>query len=66
MLDASRNKITSLPEGLGGCSALVELLLGYNDIEHLPLSVSRLVALRTLDLRGNMWGSLPYHLLAWV
>ncbi|BDA49887.1 Leucine-rich repeat-containing protein 40 [Coccomyxa sp. Obi] len=58
-LDASRNKMTSLPDGIGGCSALVELLLGYNDIQHLPPSLDRLSALRTLDLRGNRLGSFP-------
>ena len=53
LLDVSRNKMKALPDGLGGCSALVELFLGYNDIEQLPPTLSQLSALRTLELRGN-------------
>lgn len=53
MLDASRNKLAALPDGLGGCTALVELHLGYNDIQTLPPALAQLSALRTLDMRAN-------------
>ena len=52
-LDASYNSLEGLPEGIGGMTSLVELVLGNNSIGSLPLAVSELQALKTLDLRVN-------------
>ena len=52
-LDASYNSLEGLPEGIGGMTSLVELVLGNNSIGRLPPAVSGLQALKTLDLRVN-------------
>ena len=52
-LDASYNSLEGLPEGIGGMTSLVELVLGNNSIGSLPPAVSELQALKTLDLRVN-------------
>lgn len=53
VLDASHNSLEGLPEGIGGCTSLVELLLSKNSILIIPERVSELQQLRTLDLRAN-------------
>ena len=52
-LDSSYNSLDGLPEGIGGLTSLVELVLGNNSIGSLPPAISELQALKTLDLRVN-------------
>jgi Leucine-rich repeat (LRR) protein len=52
-LNASHNKLEGVPEGIDGCTSLVELLLSNNSIAAIPGSISQLQALRTLNLRAN-------------
>ena len=52
-LDASYNSLEGLPEGIGGMTSLVELVLSNNSIGSLPPAVSELQALKTLDFRVN-------------
>ena len=62
LLDASHNTLEGLPQGIGGCASLVELLCSNNSVSHIPESISRLQALRTLDIRANRCAT---HLCAW-
>ena len=59
VLEVSHNCLEELPEGIGGCTSLVELLCSNNSISCLPESISRLRELKTLDLRANRCAALP-------
>lgn len=61
VLDASHSSLEGLPEGIGGCTSLVELLCSNNSISRVPVSLSRLQTLKTLDLRANRYA----HCLGW-
>ena len=59
LIDLSRNQLAFLPETLGECSALVELLLATNKLQGLPLSIGQLAKLEVLDLSANLIATLP-------
>ena len=59
VLDASHNNLKEVPEGIDGCTSLIELLLSNNSIAAISGSISQLQALRTLDLRANRYSPLP-------
>jgi len=52
-LDASDNKLISLPEELCNCTALKVLWLENNDLTNLPLYIQKLKNLEDLDLENN-------------
>ena len=65
------NRIASLPEALGGCSALQKLMLSGNRLHHLPASLVALDKLELLRIAANRFTALPDWLftlprLAWL
>ncbi|RVW27760.1 Leucine-rich repeat receptor protein kinase EMS1 [Vitis vinifera] len=63
--DLSYNRLSgSIPEELGSCVVVVDLLLSNNFLSgEIPISLSRLTNLTTLDLSGNLLtGSIPLKL----
>lgn len=65
IFDLSHNGLTGpIPEELGGCVVVVEILLSNNRLSgEIPSSLSRLTNLTNLDLSGNsLTGSIPQEL----
>ena len=58
-LKLEKNKLTTLPEGIGKFSSLIKLMLGGNRLGSLPAEIGNLSALRTLSLNNNNLTSLP-------
>ena len=57
LLKLDHNKLTALPESLGGLwRSLVELTLGHNPLTILPLSLGACKKIDTLDLGTEMSG----------
>ena len=54
-LDVTNTGLTSLPEDVGSLGKLETLLLGNNALETLPGALSKLVALKELDVSGVAW-----------
>ncbi|GFR48186.1 hypothetical protein Agub_g10035, partial [Astrephomene gubernaculifera] len=61
-LNLRDNKLAGLPPSIAGCTALVELYLGRNQLSCLPPELGLLEALRTLELRDNRLTQLPAEL----
>ena len=59
ILNLSNNQLTSLPEQIGSCPRLLELLVGYNRLSSLPASFSKLTSLVCLALSGNRFTAVP-------
>lgn len=59
MLKLGGEKITSLPEGIGNLTNLVELVLVHNQLTSLPDSIGNLTNLKELHLNNNQLTSLP-------
>ncbi|XP_031729130.1 leucine-rich repeat and calponin homology domain-containing protein 1 isoform X3 [Anarrhichthys ocellatus] len=64
VLNASNNKLVSLPETIGQLHGLMELDISCNEITALPRHISRLKALRELNVRRNLLCVLPEDLAA--
>ncbi|XP_068428143.1 leucine-rich repeat and calponin homology domain-containing protein 1 isoform X4 [Clinocottus analis] len=62
VLNASNNKLVSLPETIGQLHGLMELDISCNEITALPRYISRLKALRELNVRRNLLCVLPEDL----
>ncbi|XP_041807439.1 leucine-rich repeat and calponin homology domain-containing protein 1 isoform X2 [Chelmon rostratus] len=62
VLNASNNKLVSLPETIGQLNSLMELDISCNEITALPGHVGRLRALRELNVRRNLLCVLPEDL----
>ncbi|XP_023687535.1 leucine-rich repeat and calponin homology domain-containing protein 1 isoform X2 [Paramormyrops kingsleyae] len=62
VLNASNNKLGSLPEALGQLSGLMELDVSCNELTALPRHIGRLKALRELNVRRNQLCILPEDL----
>jgi Leucine-rich repeat (LRR) protein len=62
VLDASDNRLTALPEEIGECGALDELLLYKNQLKKLPPGVGRLSKLRLLNLFNNKLLTFPVEI----
>ncbi|XP_056884350.1 leucine-rich repeat and calponin homology domain-containing protein 2 isoform X2 [Takifugu flavidus] len=62
VLNASNNRLDSLPETIGQLSNLMELDVSCNDISALPRQIGRLRALRELNVRRNTLCVLPEDL----
>ncbi|KAM4561862.1 leucine-rich repeat and calponin homology domain-containing protein 1 isoform 5-T5 [Fundulus diaphanus] len=62
VLNASNNKLVSLPEAIGQLHSLMELDISCNEITALPRHISRLKALRELNVRRNLLCVLPEDL----
>ncbi|XP_066542054.1 leucine-rich repeat and calponin homology domain-containing protein 1 isoform X3 [Hoplias malabaricus] len=62
VLNASNNKLNSLPESIGQISSLMELDVSCNEITALPRSIGRLKSLRELNVRRNLICVLPEDL----
>ncbi|KAK2840376.1 hypothetical protein Q5P01_014116 [Channa striata] len=62
VLNASNNKLVSLPETIGQLHGLMELDVSCNEITALPRHISRLKALRELNVRRNLLCVLPEDL----
>ena len=58
-LDLSLNKLTLLPEGIGGLTSLTKLNLAYNQLTTLPSGIQHLTSLTKLYLHDNQLTSLP-------
>ncbi|KAI8057828.1 hypothetical protein BDF22DRAFT_730611 [Syncephalis plumigaleata] len=66
-LDLSRNRLTTLPDGL--CRAmpsLTKLNLAHNRIAQCPLSLAHLTSLEELNLTGNQLGATADSLPGWL
>lgn len=61
-LDLRDNKIKALPEEIGGCISLQELLISSNGLESLPASIGNLKALNVLQAQKNSLTALPESL----
>ncbi|XP_056144871.1 leucine-rich repeat and calponin homology domain-containing protein 1-like [Lampris incognitus] len=59
VLNASNNKLVSLPETIGQLQSLMELDISCNEITALPRHIGRLKALRELNVRRNLLCVLP-------
>lgn len=59
ILNLSHNDLVSLPEQIGQCPRLLELLVGYNRLTSLPPSCAKLTSLVVLVLSGNALTSVP-------
>ncbi|XP_074513886.1 leucine-rich repeat and calponin homology domain-containing protein 1 isoform X8 [Sebastes fasciatus] len=64
VLNASNNKLVSLPETIGQLHGLMELDISCNEITALPRHIGRLKALRELNVRRNLLCVLPEDLAA--
>uniref|UniRef100_A0A7N8WNY3 Leucine-rich repeats and calponin homology (CH) domain containing 1 n=1 Tax=Mastacembelus armatus TaxID=205130 RepID=A0A7N8WNY3_9TELE len=62
VLNASNNKLVSLPESIGQLRSLMELDISCNEITALPRHIGRLRALRELNVRRNLLCVLPEDL----
>ncbi|XP_027878765.1 leucine-rich repeat and calponin homology domain-containing protein 1 isoform X5 [Xiphophorus couchianus] len=62
VLNASNNKLVSLPETIGQLHSLMELDISCNEITALPRHIGRLKALRELNVRRNLLCVLPEDL----
>ncbi|XP_056281160.1 leucine-rich repeat and calponin homology domain-containing protein 1 isoform X6 [Pseudoliparis swirei] len=62
VLNASNNKLVSLPETIGQLHCLMELDVSCNEITALPRYIGRLKALRELNVRRNLLCVLPEDL----
>ncbi|KAM8856592.1 leucine-rich repeat and calponin homology domain-containing protein 1 isoform 6-T6 [Spinachia spinachia] len=62
VLNASNNKLVSLPETIGQLHRLMELDISCNEITALPRHIGRLKALRELNVRRNLLCVLPEDL----
>ncbi|XP_043987199.1 leucine-rich repeat and calponin homology domain-containing protein 1 isoform X2 [Gambusia affinis] len=62
VLNASNNKLVSLPEAIGQLHSLMELDISCNEITALPQHIGRLKALRELNVRRNLLCVLPEDL----
>ncbi|XP_034550323.1 leucine-rich repeat and calponin homology domain-containing protein 1 isoform X2 [Notolabrus celidotus] len=62
VLNASNNKLVSLPESIGQLHRLMELDISCNEITALPRHIGRLKALRELNVRRNLLCVLPEDL----
>uniref|UniRef100_A0A1A8IYX8 Leucine-rich repeats and calponin homology (CH) domain containing 1 n=2 Tax=Nothobranchius kuhntae TaxID=321403 RepID=A0A1A8IYX8_NOTKU len=62
VLNASNNKLVSLPETIGQLCSLMELDISCNEITALPRHIGRLKALRELNVRRNLLCVLPEDL----
>lgn len=62
VLNASNNKLVSLPEPIGQLHGLMELDISCNEITALPRHIGRLKALRELNVRRNLLCVLPEDL----
>ncbi|KAM7379997.1 hypothetical protein PAMP_003327 [Pampus punctatissimus] len=62
VLNASNNKLVSLPETIGQLHSLMELDISCNEITALPRHIGRLTALRELNVRRNLLCVLPEDL----
>uniref|UniRef100_A0A3P8PWV3 Calponin-homology (CH) domain-containing protein n=1 Tax=Astatotilapia calliptera TaxID=8154 RepID=A0A3P8PWV3_ASTCA len=62
VLNASNNKLVSLPETIGQLQRLMELDISCNEITALPRHIGRLKALRELNVRRNLLCVLPEDL----
>ncbi|KAM7406768.1 hypothetical protein PAMA_002809 [Pampus argenteus] len=62
VLNASNNKLVSLPETIGQLHSLMELDISCNEITALPRHIGRLIALRELNVRRNLLCVLPEDL----
>ncbi|XP_013882945.1 leucine-rich repeat and calponin homology domain-containing protein 1 isoform X2 [Austrofundulus limnaeus] len=62
VLNASNNKLVSLPETIGQLRGLMELDISCNEITALPRHIGRLKALRELNIRRNLLCVLPEDL----
>uniref|UniRef100_A0A1A7X945 Leucine-rich repeats and calponin homology (CH) domain containing 1 n=1 Tax=Iconisemion striatum TaxID=60296 RepID=A0A1A7X945_9TELE len=62
VLNASNNKLVSLPETIGQLRSLMELDISCNEITALPRHIGRLKALRELNVRRNLLCVLPEDL----
>ncbi|CAJ1078881.1 leucine-rich repeat and calponin homology domain-containing protein 1 isoform X2 [Xyrichtys novacula] len=62
VLNASNNKLVSLPESIGQLRGLMELDISCNEITALPRHIGRLKALRELNVRRNLLCVLPEDL----
>ncbi|KAK6622927.1 hypothetical protein RUM43_008779 [Polyplax serrata] len=58
----ANNKLSALPNDIGGLKNLMELNASCNEISHLPRSLGQLKYLRALDLRKNLLEELPIEL----
>ncbi|KAM4037171.1 leucine-rich repeat and calponin homology domain-containing protein 4 isoform 2-T2 [Anomaloglossus baeobatrachus] len=59
VLIASNNKLTSIPEEVGGMGSLRQLDLSCNELQSLPAQMGALRSLRELNVRRNQLSSLP-------
>ncbi|XP_061143012.1 leucine-rich repeat and calponin homology domain-containing protein 1 isoform X2 [Syngnathus typhle] len=62
VLNASNNKLVSLPESVGQLRRLMELDISCNELTTLPPHIGRLRALRELNVRRNLLCVLPEDL----
>ncbi|XP_057707681.1 leucine-rich repeat and calponin homology domain-containing protein 1 isoform X4 [Corythoichthys intestinalis] len=62
VLNASNNKLVSLPESVGQLHRLMELDISSNELTTLPRHIGRLRALRELNVRRNLLCVLPEDL----
>ncbi|KAM6978969.1 leucine-rich repeat and calponin homology domain-containing protein 1 isoform 5-T5 [Tautogolabrus adspersus] len=62
VLNASNNKLVSLPESIGQLHRLMELDISCNEITALPRHIGRLKGLRELNVRRNLLCVLPEDL----
>ncbi|CAN9498528.1 unnamed protein product [Ophioblennius macclurei] len=62
VLNASNNKLVSLPETIGQLHGLMELDISCNEITALPRHIGRLKSLRELNVRRNLLCVLPEDL----
>ncbi|XP_040912669.1 leucine-rich repeat and calponin homology domain-containing protein 1 isoform X2 [Toxotes jaculatrix] len=62
VLNASNNKLVSLPEAIRQLHSLMELDISCNEITALPRHIGRLKALRELNVRRNLLCVLPEDL----
>ncbi|XP_047226614.1 leucine-rich repeat and calponin homology domain-containing protein 1 [Girardinichthys multiradiatus] len=62
VLNASNNKLVSLPETIGQLHSLMELDISCNEITALPHRIGKLKALRELNVRRNLLCVLPEDL----
>jgi Leucine-rich repeat (LRR) protein len=59
----SANRLTSLPEELGHCTALRLLDVSGNQISELPRSLGKLARLRTFKAAANQLNFMPEEML---